>query len=147
MSHDLAALLPHKHPMLLLDRLITSDKDSIAIEITVRQDYPFTGHIIGSWIGLEFMAQTAGVLAAINSSGSAEEPKPGFLLGTRRYTAHGPEFLPGQKLRVDVTINSPNGSQMVSAKGAIADEAGNLLCEASLTLYQPGDDAIYLNNE
>ena len=147
MRHDLAALLPHKYPMLLLDRLITSDKDSIAVEITVRQDYPFTGHIIGSWIGLEFMAQTAGVLAAINSSRSTEEPQLGFLLGTRRYTAQVPEFHPGQKLRVSVTIETPNGSKMMSAKGLIADEAGSLLCEASLTLYQPGDDAIYLNNE
>lgn len=147
MSHDLAALLPHKRPMLLLDRLIASDKDGVTVEIIVRKEYPFTGHIIGSWIGLEFMAQTAGVLAAINSSGSAEEPQLGFLLGTRRYTAHVPEFYPGQKLRVDVTIEPPNGSQIMSAKGVIADEAGILLCEASLTLYQPGNDAIYLNNE
>jgi len=147
MSHDLAVLLPHKHPMLLLDSLIASDKDSIAVGIIVRNDYPFTGHIIGSWIGLEFMAQTAGVLAAINSSGNAKEPQLGFLLGTRRYTAYVPEFFPGQKLRVDITMEPPNGSQMMSAKGVIADEAGNLLCAASLTLYQPGDDAIYLNNE
>jgi predicted hotdog family 3-hydroxylacyl-ACP dehydratase len=147
MSHDLATLLPHKHPMLLLDRLIASGKDGIAVEVTIRKEYPFTGHTIGSWIGLEFMAQAAGVLAALNSSASVEEPQIGFLLGTRRYTAHAPEFSPGQKLKIEVTLEPSNGSQMMSAKGVIADEAGKLLCEASLTLYQPGDDAIYLNNE
>jgi predicted hotdog family 3-hydroxylacyl-ACP dehydratase len=93
------------------------------------------------------MAQAAGVLAALNSSASVEEPQIGFLLGTRRYTAHAPEFSPGQKLKIEVTLEPSNGSQMMSAKGVIADEAGKLLCEASLTLYQPGDDAIYLNNE
>ena len=144
MTLDLSSMLPHDHPMILVDRLLSSDDLSAVIEATIRDEYPFTSGAIGTWVGLEFMAQAAAILAKI-SGPHEERAKLGFLLGSRKFTAHTPEFIPGQKVLIAVHLDPDNlGGPMVNAMGFIRNESGALLCEASLTLYEPNNDALYL---
>lgn len=145
MSFDVSKMLPHDHPMILIDQLITSDQTTAITQATIKNQYPFTSGIIGTWIGLELMAQSAAVLAkTLNTSN--EKAKLGFLLGSRRFIAHVSEFIPGQVVSIAINLDPDSiGGPMVNANGAIKDASGNLLCEASLTLFEPNNDDLFLN--
>ena len=145
MTFDVSSMLPHDHPMILTDELISSDSNSAVVGAIIKSDYPFVAGSIGTWVGLEFMAQAAALLAKLSNSGSCEDAKLGFLLGSRGFVAHVPEFVPGQKVLISITLD-PNdiAGPIVNALGVIKDVNGGVLCDASLTLYEPNDDALYL---
>lgn len=144
MTLDILSFLPHDHPMILVDRLLSSDHVSAVIEATIRDEYPFTSGGIGTWVGLEFMGQAAAIVAKI-SGPHEEKAKLGFLLGSRKFTAHTPEFIPGQKIVISINLDSEGlCGPTVNAIGVIKNQSGVVLCEASLTLYEPNDNALYL---
>lgn len=139
-------LLPHAPPMVLVDRLVSNTDHSVVVEATIRSDYPFTGGSIGSWVGLELMAQSAAALAKTTRQPESDKPALGFLLGSRSFVAHIPEFIPGQKVTIEIVLDpAVEGQVMVSAKGGIKDASGQVICEGSLTLLEPNNDALYLS--
>jgi predicted hotdog family 3-hydroxylacyl-ACP dehydratase len=141
----LEQMLPHKSSMVLVDRLVSSDDHSAIVEATIKGDYPFTGETIGTWVGLELMAQSAAVLANQSKQASSDKASLGFLLGSRSFTAHVPQFVSGQKVTVEIDLDpASEGQIMVNARGRIKDVAGQVICEGMLTLYEPNDDALYL---
>lgn len=145
MTSALEQMLPHRSPMVLVDRLISSDNHSAIVEATIKDGYPFAGESIGAWVGLELMAQSAAVLAKLTKQANSENAALGFLLGSRSFTAHVPEFVPGQKVTVEIELDpASEGQIMVNARGRIKDVAGQVICEGALTLYEPNDDALYL---
>jgi predicted hotdog family 3-hydroxylacyl-ACP dehydratase len=132
--------------MLLLDRLISGNDCSVVVEATIKNDYPFSIGGAGSWIGLELMAQSAAVLSRLRKSDRSAEPSLGFLLGSRSFIAHVPEFTPGQKVTIEVQIDPESLTQpTISASGIIKDDSGCPICEGTLTLFEPNDDALYLS--
>jgi len=144
MTLDISSMLPHDHPMIFVDKLISSDDVSAVVEATIKDEYPFTSENIGTWIGLEFMAQAAAILANL-AEPHGEKAKLGFLLGSRKFTAHAPKFIPGQKIFISINLDSEVlAGPTVNATGIIKSASGEMLCEASLTLYEPNDDALYL---
>lgn len=145
MISELEKMLPHKPPMVLVDRLISNDAHSAIVEATIKDDYPFTSGSIGAWVGLELIAQSAAVLAKLTKQASADKASLGFLLGSRSFTAYIPEFTPGQKVLVEVKLDpASEGQVMVNARGKVKDASGQVICEGTLTLYEPNDDALYL---
>jgi O-antigen ligase len=74
-------MLPHTASMLMIDRLISSNDYSAVIETTIKDDYPFSNGVVGSWIGLELMAQSAAVVSKLRDSEMSKKPSIGFLLG------------------------------------------------------------------
>ena len=146
MSSQLSGLLPHAAPMLLVDELISSTEHSAVIGVTIRDSYPFTQGNVGTWLGMELMAQSAAVLSKIRSQQKSDKPTLGFLLGCRSFIAHIPAFTPGQQVLVEIELNPESQGQVtISASGIIKDISGQLLCEGVLTLYEPQDDALYLS--
>jgi predicted hotdog family 3-hydroxylacyl-ACP dehydratase len=145
MNSELIGSLPHASSMLLLDRLISSNDCSVVVEATIKNDYPFSIGGAGSWIGLELMAQSAAVMSRLRNSEKSTKPSIGFLLGSRSFIAHVPEFTPGQKVTIVVQIDPESLAQStISASGTIKDDSGCLICEGTLTLLEPNDDALYL---
>jgi predicted hotdog family 3-hydroxylacyl-ACP dehydratase len=139
-------MLPHTSSMLLVDRLVSSNDCSVVIEATIRADYPFSNGIAGSWIGLELMAQSAAVISRLRNSEKSKKPSLGFLLGCRSFIAYIPEFTPGQKVTIEVQLDPESLAQpTISASGIIKDDSGCLICEGTLTLLEPHDDALYLS--
>ena len=65
MSSKLGGLLPHAAPMLLVDELISSTHHSAVVGVTIRDSYPFSQGEVGTWLGIELMAQSAAVLSKI----------------------------------------------------------------------------------
>ena len=146
MNSELTGMLPHASSMLLVDRLVSSNDCSIVIEAIIKDDYPFTNGIVGSWIGLELMAQSAAVLSRLRNSDNSPEPSLGFLLGSRSFIAHIPEFIPGQKVTIEIQLDLGSLAQStITASGIIKDDSGRPICEGTFTLLEPNDDALYLS--
>lgn len=146
MSSKLGSLIPHAASMLLVDELISSTDHSAVVGVTIRDSYPFSQGDIGSWLGMELMAQSAAVLSRLRSKQHSNKPLLGFLLGCRSFVAHIATFVPGQQILVEIGLDPESrGQETISAAGVIRDISGRLLCEGVLTLYEPHDDALYLS--
>ena len=146
MNSELIGMLPHTSSMLLVDRMVSSNDYSVVIEATIKADYPFSNGVAGSWIGLELMAQSAAVLSRLRNSEKSAEPSLGFLLGSRSFIAHIPEFTPGQKVTIEIQLDPDSLSQpIITASGIIKDDSGRAICEGTLSLLEPNDNALYLS--
>jgi predicted hotdog family 3-hydroxylacyl-ACP dehydratase len=136
---EIATLVPHAGDMCLLDRVLSADADSLTAEVTPRLDQLFCRDgEIGSWVGIEYMAQAIGAWAGLRARERGEAPKVGFLLGTRRYTAAIAAFPPGVPLQVSVT------QQFISDNGLCQfdchiDSQGQRLASAQLKVFEPAD--------
>jgi len=134
---DIRSLLPHAGPMVLLDRVISVDEDSLLAEVCIRSDSLFcSGGGVGAWVGIEYMAQAIGAWAGYTAQLRGEPVKLGFLLGTRRYECWRPIFLLGSVLRVHVQrlFQSENG--LGSFECSIDNEEGRV-ATANVTVFQP----------
>ena len=138
---DIRSLVPHAGPMVLLDRVISADEESLCAEITIRSDSLFcTTEGVGAWVGLEYMAQAIGAYAGFIAYLRGEAVKIGFLLGTRRFECNRPFFSVGTHLQIHVKRVFQSANGMGSFECRIED-GGDQLASATLTVYQPADDA------
>ena len=145
MKAKVSSLLPHSSSMLLVEEIISSGNFSAIVGATIKNDYPFSVGGSGAWLGLELMAQSAAVISKLRKQEVSEKPSLGFLLGSRSFVAYVPKFSPGQKVLVEIELDPDSeGQATISAKGAIRDSLGQLMCEGTLTLFEPNDDALYL---
>lgn len=136
--------LPHRPPMLLVDRITAYDLADQTIEtaIDITPDSLFYDPQAGgvpSYAALEYMAQSVGCFAGIYdlTQEPPQPPKAGFVLGTRRFTATR-GFL-------------PPGTYTIKAKALFFDEESasfditlydvrkQLVCHAALNAYRPKD--------
>jgi predicted hotdog family 3-hydroxylacyl-ACP dehydratase len=135
----LEAYLPHRAPMILLDRIISLSEEEVMTEVTIREDSPFfDGQGVGAWVGMEYMAQTIGVLGGHLSTAQGEAIKIGFLLGTRRYDAHCALFKVGMALRITAQSELQAANGLWSFACLIQeDKTQQILAQANLKVYQP----------
>jgi len=97
------ALIPHRPPMLLINSIVdVSEKQSRAI-VLIDEQAPFFDpqHGVPSWIGIEYMGQTAALIAGYQLEQGLVEPHLGFLIGTRSYQVKQDYFLPGKSVQVE----------------------------------------------
>ena len=137
---DIRLLLPHSGTMVLLDRVISADENSLCAEVTIQPGSLFySDGGVGAWVGLEYMAQAIGAYAGYRARLRGEPIKIGFLLGTRRYESRRPVFSQGSVLKVYIkrVLESDNG--LASFDCRIDDESGEI-ANASVTVFQPVDD-------
>ena len=137
--------LPHRPPMVLLDRIVEAAETRIVCETSLQVDSPFCdGAAVPGWVGIEYMAQTIGVLAGWRALAKQLPVRVGFLVGTRHYQSHVPQFRVGDVLRVtaDEEITTTDNLSVMCC--TLHDGAGALLAEASLLVFQPNDLDAYL---
>lgn len=137
---DIRQLLPHSGPMVLLDRVVVADDESMCAEVRIRSDSLFCADGgVGAWIGLEYMAQTIGAYAGYTAWLRGEPIKIGYLLGTRCYECRRAVFAVGTLLRIHVkrVLRSENG--LASFECHIDDDIG-AIASAHLSVYQPADE-------
>lgn len=134
----LDAWLPHRGAMLLIDRVIATDHDHAVAEVDVPLDGLFVRNgVVPSWIGIEYMAQTIAAWAGGRAMASGEPPAVGYLLGTRRYEAHGGDFAAGASLRISVRCLLATSSGIGQFDCTIEDTAARTLATARLSVYSP----------
>lgn len=138
--------VPHRGPMLLLDRLLAADVDSAVAEVTVPQGGMFL-HDAGmpSWVGMEYMAQTVAAWAGWNALRKGQAVKIGFLLGSRKYEAAQAFFAPGMRLKVSVQCDlmGDNGLGMFDCRIHAEDERE--LASARISVFEPEDGSAHIS--
>jgi len=142
---DIRSLVPHSGTMVLLDRVISADENTLCAEVVIRPDSLFYADGgVGAWVGIEYMAQAIGAYAGYRARLRGEPVKIGFLLGTRRYESRAPVFLQGSVLKIYIkrVLESENG--LASFDCHIDDDSGELT-SASVTVFQPVDDKAALD--
>ena len=87
--------IPHRPPMLLINRMIeVGEKFSKAL-VFIDSEASFYEQGLGvpNWIAIEYMGQTAALIAGYQLENNLREPSLGFLLGTRSYKAYSDYFI------------------------------------------------------
>jgi len=135
----IAQLLPHRPPMILLDEVVAWDGVSLVAAVTIRADTLFLEPDgVPAHIGIEYMAQTCGAFAGAQALAAGQPVRIGFLLGTRRYTAHRPWYRIGERLTITASlvyadVEMGNFDVRIEVAGALA-------ATAQLNVYQPSRD-------
>jgi predicted hotdog family 3-hydroxylacyl-ACP dehydratase len=134
---DIRSLIPHSGAMVLVDRIIAVDEESLCAEVRIRPDSLFcVASGVGAWIGLEYMAQTIAAFAGYTAYLRGEPVKPGFLLGTRHYECTRTMFTLGSLLQVHVRRVLQSESGLGSFECRIED-GKEQVATATLTVLQP----------
>jgi predicted hotdog family 3-hydroxylacyl-ACP dehydratase len=134
---DIRSLIPHSGAMVLLDRIVAVDQETLCAEVRIRSDSLFcSASGVGAWVGIEYMAQSIAAFAGYTALLRGEAVKPGFLLGTRRYECTLPMFSLGSSLRVHVRRVLQSEDGLGSFQCHIEHEEQEV-ATATLTVFQP----------
>lgn len=137
-------LVPHRASMLLVDRLLAEDAESVRVEAFVRREGVFVTETgLPAWVGIELMAQAVAVWAGLRRREKRESIQLGFLLGTRRYDCQLPVFPVGARLEIEARqeLVSENGLAVFAC--AIFHE-GKSVATANLNAFSPPNVDEYL---
>jgi predicted hotdog family 3-hydroxylacyl-ACP dehydratase len=136
---DIRTLVPHSGKMLLLDRVVSSDEESLVAEVTIRSDSLFCAHGgVGAWAGMEYMAQAIAAYIGYRARLRGAPVKIGLLLGLRRYHCSCPIFALGSVLRVYVQCVFRGDDQMAAFECRI-DDLERPVATATITVFQPAN--------
>jgi predicted hotdog family 3-hydroxylacyl-ACP dehydratase len=135
--HEFAVeeLVPHAGKMMLLNRIIAFEPESMVAEVLVRGDGLIgDSRTVPAWAGIEYMAQTVAALGGMKRRLAGKPITLGFLLGTRRYECNVGEFAVGTILTVSV-------KRLIQDQGlGVFDcriDAEGIWASAKLNVYQP----------
>jgi predicted hotdog family 3-hydroxylacyl-ACP dehydratase len=139
---DVRELVPHAGPMVLLDRVLGVDTDTLCAEVAIGPHTLFcNGQGVGAWVGIEYMAQAVAAFAGYEARQRGEPVRVGFLLGSRRYECARPAFAIGSRLHVHVqrTLQGENGLGAFECRIEDESEIGVALATATVTVFQPNN--------
>lgn len=139
-------LVPHSGAMVLLDRVLSADAENLCAEVAIHAGsvfYEATSAGVGSWVGIEYMAQAIAAHAGYLARLAGAPVKIGFLLGARRYEAQLPLFVEGSVLQVHVQ-QALQGENGLGAFECRIEMAGAVLAQATITVFQPEDAKQFL---
>lgn len=141
---EIEALIPHRHPFLLVDRIIEYDPEAkriVAIKGVTATEWFFAGHFPGlplmpGVLQVEALAQTMAVYVA---------KQPGFgdrigLFAGIDDTRFKRIVSPGDTLRLEVTMEKL-GSRFGRGRG-VATVDGEVACEATISFVIPGEGVL-----
>lgn len=99
---SLDALLPHRGAMLLLTDVLEVDGEHSVARVTIsrRSSFYEPDKGVPAWIGLEYMGQTAALIAGYQRQAGQLDPHIGLFLGTRKYQSETDWFAPDSQLIV-----------------------------------------------
>jgi predicted hotdog family 3-hydroxylacyl-ACP dehydratase len=136
---DIRTLVPHSGQMVLLDRVLSADTDNLSAEVRIHAASVLAGEEgVGAWVGIEYMAQAIAAHAGWLALRRGEAVKVGFLLGSRKYEAAVPYFVPGSVLHVHVhrALQADNGLGAFECRIDVV-EGQAAAATATVTVFQP----------
>jgi len=132
---NVAELLPHDGKMVLLDKVLAYDEESLSAELVVRDDGLFgDGKTVPAWLGIEYMAQTVAAHGGMMCYLAGQPINLGFLLGSRKYISNISSFIVGTSLTVQVKRIIEDQGLAVFSCQIIAE---GIDISAKLNVYQP----------
>ena len=132
-------LIPHREPMLLLNKIVDVGEKSSSSEIIISHASSFFIESKGvpSWIGVEYMGQTAALIAGYQLKQGAVTPHLGLLLGTRKYEAFTAWFKEGEELLVSCQEFAVVGEQLATFLCEIRNKKDHALyATAKLSVFR-----------
>ncbi len=132
-------LIPHREPMLLIDRIVELGENFSVAEINITDQSSFfePGKGVPVWIGVEYMGQTAALIAGYQLEQGKVAPHLGLLLGTRKYQAFVPWFERGDILQIRCSEVAVVGDQLANFLCEIFRLSDNKLCaSAKLSVFR-----------
>jgi predicted hotdog family 3-hydroxylacyl-ACP dehydratase len=139
-------VVPHRGAMLLLDRLLSADEDTVVVAGGVRHGQLFaTDAGLPAYVGIEMMAQAIAAWAGCRAHRLGQPVKLGFLLGTRRYACARTHFPYGARVEVVARreVMGDNGLGMFACTLRLD---GADVADALLSVFEPPDAAAFLEN-
>ncbi|MBL4673059.1 MAG: hypothetical protein JKX81_12435 [Arenicella sp.] len=136
---EILDLIPHRPPMLLINRIrsLSAAASSSIVIIDEKTSFFQPGKGVPSWIGLEYMGQTAAMIAGFQIRQGLIEPHLGFLIGSRQYTAVQDFFKLETRLLISCREAALVGDNLATFNCTIEDVASNtLLAEANLSVIR-----------
>ena len=138
---ELFAYTPHQGCMLLLDRLeeYSLDRRFLRSTVDVTGNSVFFDRetdLVPIWVAFEYMAQSIGLLAGLNSVECGGTPEIGFIMGVRNFEANAAGFAPGD--RVDVSVRSVYRDGDAAVFEGRAEVNGNLSASGIVNTIQAG---------
>ena len=143
-TREIEALIPHRWPFLLVDRIVAYDPDEsriVGIKGVTATEWFFQGHFPGlpvmpGVLQVEALAQTMAVYVA---------KQPGFgdrigLFGGIEGCRFKRMVVPGDTLRLEVTMEKL-GRRFGRGRG-VASVDGEVACEATLTFIIPDSSVL-----
>jgi predicted hotdog family 3-hydroxylacyl-ACP dehydratase len=128
-------LIPHSGSMVLLDRIVSQDDQSLTAELVVRDDGLFGDHeTVPAWVGIEYMAQTIAAYVGVIARQANLPIRLGFLLGTRRYQSNVAAFKVGSTITIRIEkILQDEGLGVFNCR----IQGDGVEVTANLNVYQP----------
>lgn len=136
---ELFELIPHRPPMLLINEVKDLNQTASSALVEINQQTPFFEALLGvpSWIGLEYMGQTAALIAGYQLREGLSKPHLGFLLGARHYKTEQEYFPEGSRLLVSCHEAALVGESLATFDCTISDEANQQkIASASLSVFR-----------
>ncbi len=148
-NYPIEHVLPHEHPMILLDTLLCHDSEGATCSVTIRPDSPFYNEQqqgVPVYVGIEYMAQTIAAFANANKLDHGEAVALGFLVSSRKYTTAIKQFALGQTFTIHVTkiLMGDNG---LSTFECVINYQDQPVVEAGINIFQPNDPEAFLSGE
>lgn len=139
MKLDAIQYIPHEQPMVFIDHIVEANEGYAVAELTITPELMFCeSDGLPTWVTIEIMAQTISAYSGWRGQQLQQEPKVGFLLGTRKSQLPFAYFKIGQLLKIRV-------EQQYLHEGL-----GQFSCEihcdehvinAMLSVYEPTDQS------
>ncbi|MCY9870642.1 hotdog family protein [Vibrio barjaei] len=140
---DIAELLPHDAPMILVDRLIDVQEESVHCQVDIGEHQLFFDNeskTTPAYVGIEFMAQSIAAWSGFHAKQKGETPPIGFLLGSRRYQVDCDRFEQGQTLDIYAEkVIEDSGMAVFSAR---IELDGVQLASCQLNVYVPSEQKL-----
>lgn len=131
-------LVPHSAPMILLDRVIGYDDDSLSAMLTITPGTPFLrDDSVPAYIAIEYMAQAITAYDGIHSLLNGNPVSIGFLLGSRQLKLLVNNFNIADELVVTARIQYNDGE--MSAFDCQTFRQQQLVAEATISVFKPAD--------
>ena len=132
-------LIPHRPPMLLIQTLesVTATQACASLIVAKNSAFFVPGQGVPAWVGIEYMGQTAALIAGYQQQQGHLEPHLGLLLGTRKYRTTQPWFREGTALMVSCTEIAIVGDSLATFGCEIIDKKSHQVCaNAKLSVYR-----------
>ena len=117
------SLIPHRPPMVLLDRVIAVGPQQLLAHAELTPDAPFcSASGVPACIGLEYLGQAAAAFFSTQEPAGTTvmPPRPGLLIASRSYTCSDGYFPASHHLLIDIEPASAVGlSGLVKFRGAL----------------------------
>ncbi|WP_353147716.1 hotdog family protein [Pollutimonas bauzanensis] len=133
-----AQLIPHSGNVILIDEIVSFDKDTLVARAQIKQSGLFNqaDGSLPAWLGLEIMAQAVAAWAGCTAFSAGQPVKLGFLLGTRRYDCQVPAFVAGSDLTISVACSLQDDAG-IGTFDCQLHQSGHVVASARLNAYSP----------